>query len=1542
MTEHRELESGTGEEPRGAESDPAERAPAASEDQPATHKRRRRRRPGARLARALHIPQRVFFMTSRVIGVLIGVSFLAGAGLVVFLSQTVVGRNAVSGLLENVLNGAIDGQVRFGPIIGGDLISGATVAHFEIATEDGDVFVSLDSVRVRYNPLSFLRANYRIRNARVGRAEINLIQYPDGAWIMDRLFGGGDTTSTSGPRILIADLELEQAHLTVRTPWAADASGRQRDSLVAAGLRGDALWRVIRTDSGTVERVIELQDLRGRMPLLRLADPRRPMKFEMESISAVARVVQEPLDIQRFDGSATFRDSVLIDIERLQLPASALSGSGFVIPSDPPTYRFELDADPMSFTDLTWLPVPIPSTGGGPVDLVLRAGSDEIPIIELSNGEVTVDDSRIRGGFVLALEPTPRFASIDLVFSPLRLRMVDEVLDRPGLIDGYLTGSLSGSGPIDRLVIDAPIQARRLSDTLAPSRVLVQGAVSMVEPFPFDSLRLAFDRFEPRWSRVVGISTELTGRVTGTSTLSGRSGGPLAFEMDLHVLAGGDSSHVTGDGRVDLVEASELDVRFNADPLALSMIQPYVRDVKLVGSIRGPIAASGALSDLHARARLETPRGELEFDGLFDLASDEPGYDALVIARDVQPDQWIADAPSGQLAIRGRIDGVGRDPATLDANFDLEILPSVFEGVRVDTSLVRFTLADGLANADTFVIHTDVGDVFGRGTFGLVESKSGALILDITAPDLATWNRWLVPGRNVSRPDTIVEDLFAGFPSADQGPAGPAAPAVPAATVDTLAGSLTARGVVFGHLHDYGLGGSVDAKSISYGDFNADSLSLTLDVNDPLKPDSATINSTAWQVEALGERLDSLKIRWQRLGPERSDLTFSALRGTSLEIETHALIDWTESERSAQLDVLRLHLGNQTLWLVDTTRIVSNPSGFRIDGFRLTGTGQSSLRADGQIPRDGPARFDLSFENVQLADERGFWPEPPDLDGRLSGSIEVRGTAAEPRMSGRLTIAAPAVDSVGYERIDASFAYGNRSLEGRIDVFASGDTLAVVDGRLGIDLAFEKREHRLSDDAVDFTVRADSLPLELAALPFGNLDDVRGHARGEVRARGSLEALELDGAAAVIGGAATLPDLGVRFGGVTGQLRFAGQEAFLDSLPVTSSEGGFLVVAGRVDLADLTDVGFDMDLRADRFAAIKRRKMSFLVTGDAHLGGTYSAPDLTGQFRLSDGTLRADQLFRDRSVVDLSDPGVLQFIDTTLVAERRLVSRAQNPFLQHLRMDAQVAVGPNLWLRSDRLEVEMGGQLAVTMDRAQQDIRAVGPVRLQRGRFRYEVGPYSRNFKITSGTIDFIGTPGVNPNLDIYAEYETRTTRGVVLVVTLHVTGTMLEPTLSLSSQPQLAEADLVCYVFFSSPCVSVTGSQGGTELGAQLARDQVLGTVSSSLSSVLVGETGLDYLDIRSAASASPYRNTDASESFLSDTEVEIGKYLSRDVFVSVRQAIGRAVPPAVRVEYKFGESWTAVARTERYLSNQLIRNYSGFTTKQLVGVSLFREWDF
>ena len=54
----------------------------------------------------------------------------------------------------------------------------------------------------------------------------------------------------------------------------------ERDSLVAQGLRGDKLWRVIRDRPGRWVREIRLDSLSGGFPLLRLVDPARPFRIE--------------------------------------------------------------------------------------------------------------------------------------------------------------------------------------------------------------------------------------------------------------------------------------------------------------------------------------------------------------------------------------------------------------------------------------------------------------------------------------------------------------------------------------------------------------------------------------------------------------------------------------------------------------------------------------------------------------------------------------------------------------------------------------------------------------------------------------------------------------------------------------------------------------------------------------------------------------------------------------------------------------------------------------------------------------------------------------------------------------------------------------------------------------------------------------------------------------------------------------------------------------------------------------------------------------
>ncbi|MGB5526387.1 MAG: hypothetical protein WBN79_05975, partial [Gemmatimonadota bacterium] len=97
------------------------------------------------------MPRRWWHLTKvvgRSMAVLIGLASLTAAGAVLLLSQTVVGRSVVATQIEHLLGDVVNGEVRVGPILGGNMLTRIHLAHFEILESDGTPFVQLDSVRV--------------------------------------------------------------------------------------------------------------------------------------------------------------------------------------------------------------------------------------------------------------------------------------------------------------------------------------------------------------------------------------------------------------------------------------------------------------------------------------------------------------------------------------------------------------------------------------------------------------------------------------------------------------------------------------------------------------------------------------------------------------------------------------------------------------------------------------------------------------------------------------------------------------------------------------------------------------------------------------------------------------------------------------------------------------------------------------------------------------------------------------------------------------------------------------------------------------------------------------------------------------------------------------------------------------------------------------------------------------------------------------------------------------------------------------------------
>ncbi len=1480
---------------------------------------------------------------ARLVLALVGLASLSLAAGSVLLTQTVVGREAVASFVEGQLDGLVQGDVELGPILGGNLVSRVLLDRFVIRDEAGEAFVELDGVRMDYNLLGLLADSYRFRNVTVQRARLRLLQDADGTWNYDRIFAGDEDEGAGGARVVLTDMAVLDGMLEVRTPWEGAPAP-------------DEMWRIEATDTGAWEREIRLDSLTGRFPLVRIVDPERPMRFEIEGLAAQARAVRQDHRIVRFDGAATFRDSVEVDVTQLESDHSRLAGTGFVWSSDPIQFDFRLEAEPVGLEDLQFLTVPLPDRGGGPVSLWLHTREDGVMVTEVSGADVTIDDSRVLGGFALHLEPTPRFAEFDLEIAALRLALVDEVLEREALIDGVLSGTATGRGPITLLDVEADLVARDppgTADPAEPSSVTLDGGIALVEPRVMRDLEIGMREFEPRWMRIVGIDPRFTGRANGTARLDGTAGGRIEFMLDTdHVLASGESSTVTGRGTMDLSTpgSSMLDVEFDFDPLVVRALAPWAPDLELEdvlrARVRGPMSARGQFDELRIAADFETPRGQVTFDGLFDLEAEEKTYDAELLARDIQLDQWFEGGPETQLAVEGRVAGVGTDPGTLRARFDLVILPSRVEGARIDSSLVRFTLSEGLAVADTFALRTEAGNVDGRGSFGLTADRSGSLILDVAIPDLARWNDWIVPERNPVRQPDDVTDLFAQF-DADVVPSDTAPPArTQEARPDTVAGSATALGVVYGNVERFSLGGRAHLRQFEYGGHSADSLHLTVDVPDPLSFDTVTVRAAATDLIVFGRDFDELDLRWERLDSLRSSLALGVRRDTSVSLDANAEIEWSDAVRRVRLDRLDLEFGSRRLALRDTVSIGRDSTGFVAEEFALVSSDGASIEFGGVVPDAGEARLDVAVRGVRLENLLELVGNPHDIEGGLTFGMTVRGTSAEPTWEGHLDIADPSVAGLGYDALTADLAYAGERLTIGAAINASGLELGRVDGFVRADLAFRQVERRLLDDALNFDIVVDSMPLDALEIGIEAVRDVSGYARGRVLVTGEPSALQFEGDTQVHRAAMFVPRLGVRLEGIEGRLVYSGSRARIDTLSVHSSAGGRANVGGTLELADIRDIGFDLEFSASGFRGIDRRMANVRVDGSGELTGRFREPELTGRFRFSEGDIRADRFMNQQQAVDLSDPAIYALIDTTVVMEQRLFATARNPFTENLEMDAEIVVGPDLWLRSDAIEVELAGTLDVAMTQPSGEIVAFGTVRLPRGSFRYSMGRstdvtsiLSRQLQVSRGTITFVGSPGMDPNLDVEAVFRTRSEIGPV-EITVHVGGTALNPSMTTSSSPPLPDSERICYLLFASPCLGAGAA--GSDVAASVLREGLIGQVGSQFSQVLVSGVGLiDYLDIRSTGGGNGLGGT-STGGLLYGTEVEIGRYLTSDIFLSATQPLGGLLPGAA-VEWTFLPDFRLELSTE-----DRARRYSAFGTSlnafsdRTWRMMLFRQWNW
>jgi hypothetical protein len=1430
----------------------------------------------------------------------------------------------------------------------GGLFTGFTLHGVQLIGPDGAVVVSADSAWLGYDVMSLLTT--RTLALRAYNPELSLQRLDDGRWnllaalaspsdSLDAVLAPSSDSLTSLPDSIEAPGDSLAAEFKALTGGLADLEDVRIVNGTVRIEQADGEWLVF----DAIEAVV---------PELELGLASGSDRADISSLSMRGHFEDGLLDVRTLRG-VLLREGSILDLEASRLELADSQGKG--------TVRFDwtspegvevalaLDVRQLSMTDLHWLDAAIPAgSGTGALEAQLSLGRESkwrFSGLELESGTSKITGAgglNVRSGEVV-------LESVDARATNLDLRLFGSWLSADGdsltpWLDTRVSGPVRLSGPLTDLSIATTLDVVPMTADSSVSVTLRGGLIVGSNPGARD-LRVVARGFDLSWLTASDpSSTPLTGILNVDGRVTGRIQDGLELTGDVLRLGGNGSSVLRVDGTVsNTSEGWPVSGLVLFEPLRMEHVAMLAPQAQLRGSATGAARLSGTLSNLTVVTDLETAGGPLNVQVRLD-----------------------AFAPAAGVHLAGDLEGIdlsalsGRfpEPTTLRGSMDADLLfeptptgriafnlaGSTVGALQVHRSVFGGVARDGVFVIDSLDVRTSAADLSGTGTIALVDSlPPGEVLLHVASGSLEGLRPFLF-GDSI-----LVSDALTDFDREFLDLSGIDADTLPTAEQVQVAGTAEGDFRLVGHLSAWGATGRIDLADAVYGKYQADSAALELsDFQWPSRGFALEAQTGETRVWERAYRSGEFEVAYAA-GSGR--FTGALIRTPEEDIRVRAGFVLGDSTTVVNLDQATIRSGGERWNLGGPASASWGSNGLSVSDFRLMRPGDGGLRLtiEGTLPRSGDGDLRVSALRVDLGRVASLLQyEDQGVGGMLDLRLRLRGSPEIPLMNGTVDAQDVSFRSVTFTEVSGEVRYADQALS--TDLVASiEDSLAlVVSGTLPSALSLAPGfEARLVDAPIDMSVEANSVPLDAVLGFFDGYEDVRGTITGTVDITGRPDDLQPDGELKIADGAASITFFGTRPTQFNGKFVLSrdGQVA----VDASFTEEGAGQIAGTIDLNPLSDPGFDLDITANRLRAVARRDVEGVVTGSANLGGSFTRPVITGALNADEGTLFIDEFVRSSEVFDLNDPTLdLDLAFDTTFGQASDEPDDVNPFLQNLLADVSLTMVRNTWLRSERLNqamnVELAGTVDMSFDRGERSLAMLGGLQAVRGTYT----TLGRNFTVEQGTVRFVGTPGVNPDLEFTADFRVRRDEGP-LDITANVGGTLLQPSLRLSSDDQaLSESDLYSYVFFGQPTYALSSGQQAAvgQAGVNLA----LGTIANQLGSFLLAEDlPIDYIDISTSQYFDPTLANSGLETQFESTGVTLGQYVSDDVFLGVRWrpfGAGGANRNAFsgRLEWRFRDEWAFEAFAE---DRSLGRSFTsldalGFDLSKVFGFFVFREWGY
>lgn len=416
--------------------------------------------------------------------------------------------------------------------------------------------------------------------------------------------------------------------------------------------------------------------------------------------------------------------------------------------------------------------------------------------------------------------------------------------------------------------------------------------------------------------------------------------------------------------------------------------------------------------------------------------------------------------------------------------------------------------------------------------------------------------------------------------------------------------------------------------------------------------------------------------------------------------------------------------------------------------------------------------------------------------------------------------------------------------------------LALDRGTVALDATLPVEGGVLLERPLGGRVRVNVPDLAWVGALVPQVQQLRGKLAGDFTLAGSAGAPRLEGALNLSEASVAIAAAGITLKDITAEVR--GNSTGPLAISARATSGGTIAIDGTADFATgapavkLKITGSDVQVADIADARV-------WITPELDYEQNAEGMRLTGTVNVPRADITPRRLAAN--AIGASADQVLVGVDAPVAKSLPLTARVK------------LVLGEKVTFEGFGLRSRIVGEVTAFDRPGSGGTRGRGEIRLIDAAYK----AYGQEIQVQTGRILFNGGPIGEPTVDLVARRSPRED----VTVSLHVRGTLDQPTFDLTSSPAMPREQQLGWLLFGRP---IDGGAGGEFSGAAAALS--LGIAGGDALASRIGKViGLDQVSLGADSTSSAWQSTNSSlpgAAGTDQTRFTVGKYLSPKLFVS------------------------------------------------------------